>query len=66
MWLKTLSPLVLFAGYALGWGPITWLLMSEILPLKVRGLMSGLCVIVSWLTGFILTEYFLLVKVCSS
>ncbi|XP_032905304.1 solute carrier family 2, facilitated glucose transporter member 6 [Amblyraja radiata] len=54
---------LLFAsGYALGWGPITWLLMSEILPLKVRGLMSGLCVIVSWITGFILTEYFLLVK----
>ncbi|XP_055516265.1 solute carrier family 2, facilitated glucose transporter member 6 [Leucoraja erinacea] len=60
--LPLLSIIVYIFGYALGWGPITWLLMSEILPLKVRGLMSGLCVIVSWLTGFILTEYFLLVK----
>ncbi|XP_072287878.1 solute carrier family 2, facilitated glucose transporter member 6 isoform X2 [Pyxicephalus adspersus] len=46
-------------GYAFGWGPITWLLMSEILPLKARGVASGLCVVVSWLTGFVLTEAFL-------
>ncbi|KAM8934617.1 solute carrier family 2, facilitated glucose transporter member 6 [Pelodytes ibericus] len=46
-------------GYAFGWGPITWLLMSEILPLKSRGLASGLCVLVSWITGFILTEAFI-------
>ncbi|XP_063791917.1 solute carrier family 2, facilitated glucose transporter member 6 [Pseudophryne corroboree] len=46
-------------GYAFGWGPITWLLMSEILPLKARGVASGLCVVVSWITGFILTEAFL-------
>uniref|UniRef100_A0A7M4EIY3 Solute carrier family 2 member 6 n=1 Tax=Crocodylus porosus TaxID=8502 RepID=A0A7M4EIY3_CROPO len=38
--------------YAMGWGPITWLLMSEILPLKARGVASGLCVVVSWLTAF--------------
>ncbi|XP_053551700.1 solute carrier family 2, facilitated glucose transporter member 6 [Bombina bombina] len=45
-------------GYALGWGPITWLLMSEILPLKSRGIASGICVVVSWITGFSLTEAF--------
>uniref|UniRef100_A0A674KA56 Solute carrier family 2 member 6 n=1 Tax=Terrapene triunguis TaxID=2587831 RepID=A0A674KA56_9SAUR len=47
-------------GYAMGWGPITWLLMSEILPLKARGVASGLCVLVSWLTAFALTRFFLL------
>uniref|UniRef100_A0A8D2NF93 Solute carrier family 2 member 6 n=1 Tax=Zonotrichia albicollis TaxID=44394 RepID=A0A8D2NF93_ZONAL len=47
------------AGYAMGWGPITWLLMSEILPLKARGVASGLCVLVSWLTAFTLTQFFL-------
>lgn len=54
------SPL---AGYAMGWGPITWLLMSEILPLRARGVASGLCVLVSWLTAFALTKSFLLVTV---
>lgn len=51
------------AGYAMGWGPITWLLMSEILPLKARGVASGLCVVVSWLTAFTLTQFFLPVVV---
>lgn len=52
----------------MGWGPITWLLMSEILPLRARGVASGLCVLVSWLTAFALTKSFLLVVVsaCSS
>lgn len=42
-------------GYAMGWGPITWLLMSEVLPLVARGVASGLCVTVSWLTAFMIT-----------
>lgn len=50
-------------GYAMGWGPITWLLMAEVLPLKARGVVSGLCVLVSWLTAFALTRAFLFVKV---
>ncbi|XP_019396427.1 PREDICTED: solute carrier family 2, facilitated glucose transporter member 6 [Crocodylus porosus] len=61
--LLTLIPLVatmfFIMGYAMGWGPITWLLMSEILPLKARGVASGLCVVVSWLTAFGLARCFL-------
>ncbi|KAM5299729.1 solute carrier family 2, facilitated glucose transporter member 6 isoform 2-T2 [Ctenodactylus gundi] len=53
--------LLFISGYAMGWGPITWLLMSEILPLRARGVASGLCVLVSWLTAFALTKYFLVV-----
>nr|XP_060613692.1 solute carrier family 2, facilitated glucose transporter member 6 [Anolis sagrei ordinatus] len=49
-------------GYAMGWGPITWLLMAEVLPLKTRGVVSGLCVLASWLTAFAMTKAFLLVK----
>ncbi|KAG8447484.1 hypothetical protein GDO86_014833 [Hymenochirus boettgeri] len=51
--------MVYIVGYAFGWGPITWLLMSEILPLKSRGMASGLCVLMSWITGFVLTELFI-------
>uniref|UniRef100_A0A8D2QTF4 Solute carrier family 2 member 6 n=1 Tax=Zosterops lateralis melanops TaxID=1220523 RepID=A0A8D2QTF4_ZOSLA len=62
--LQSLSPFPSSpAGYAMGWGPITWLLMSEILPLKARGVASGLCVVVSWLTAFTLTQFFLPVVV---
>ncbi|XP_057265178.1 solute carrier family 2, facilitated glucose transporter member 6 isoform X1 [Pezoporus wallicus] len=55
-----LATMFFIMGYAMGWGPITWLLMSEILPLKARGVASGLCVVVSWLTAFALTQSFLL------
>lgn len=44
----------------MGWGPITWLLMSEVLPLVARGVASGLCVTVSWLTAFMITHVFTL------
>ncbi|XP_006640694.2 solute carrier family 2, facilitated glucose transporter member 6 [Lepisosteus oculatus] len=63
--LVTLIPLigtmVIIFGYAMGWGPITWLLMSEILPLGARGVASGLCVGVSWITAFVLTQVFMTV-----
>uniref|UniRef100_H3D232 Solute carrier family 2, facilitated glucose transporter member 8 n=1 Tax=Tetraodon nigroviridis TaxID=99883 RepID=H3D232_TETNG len=54
------STMVFIFGYAMGWGPITWLLMSEVLPLVARGVASGLCVAVSWLTAFLLTYVFTL------
>ncbi|XP_010875415.1 solute carrier family 2, facilitated glucose transporter member 6 isoform X1 [Esox lucius] len=54
-----ISTMVFIFGYAMGWGPITWLLMSEILPLGARGITSGLCVVVSWLTAFVLTHVFM-------
>ncbi|XP_005408505.1 PREDICTED: solute carrier family 2, facilitated glucose transporter member 6 isoform X2 [Chinchilla lanigera] len=57
-----LATMFFIMGYAMGWGPITWLLMSEILPLRARGVASGLCVLVSWLTAFALTKSFLLVE----
>ncbi|XP_037545452.1 solute carrier family 2, facilitated glucose transporter member 6 [Nematolebias whitei] len=56
--LPIISTVVFIFGYAMGWGPITWLLMSEVLPLVARGVASGLCVTVSWLTAFFLTYIF--------
>ncbi|XP_028267081.1 solute carrier family 2, facilitated glucose transporter member 6 [Parambassis ranga] len=56
--LPLISTMVFIFGYAMGWGPITWLLMSEVLPLVARGVASGLCVTVSWLTAFMLTHLF--------
>ncbi|KAB5567229.1 hypothetical protein PHYPO_G00230380 [Pangasianodon hypophthalmus] len=59
----TIIPLIsimfIVFGYAMGWGPITWLLMSEILPMTARGVASGLCVVVSWATAFALTQIFM-------
>ncbi|XP_042334654.1 solute carrier family 2, facilitated glucose transporter member 6 [Sceloporus undulatus] len=56
--LPLIATMFFITGYAMGWGPITWLLMAEVLPLKARGVVSGLCVLVSWLTAFALTKVF--------
>ncbi|XP_069465569.1 solute carrier family 2, facilitated glucose transporter member 6 [Ambystoma mexicanum] len=53
------SIMLYIMGYAMGWGPITWLLMSEVLPLRARGVASGLCVLVSWATAFVMIESFI-------
>lgn len=33
-------------------GPILWLILSEIIPLKVRGIGMGMCVLFHWITNF--------------
>ncbi|KAK2841338.1 hypothetical protein Q7C36_012917 [Tachysurus vachellii] len=59
MLIPLISVMFIIFGYAMGWGPITWLLMSEILPTAARGVASGLCVVVSWATAFVLTLVFM-------
>lgn len=54
----TLSPLFSISGFALGWGPIPWLVMSEIFPLKARGISSGACVLTNWFMAFLITKEF--------
>ncbi|XP_026783687.2 solute carrier family 2, facilitated glucose transporter member 6 isoform X2 [Pangasianodon hypophthalmus] len=54
------SIIFIVVGYTIGWGPIAWLLMSEILPMKVRGVASGVCVVVGYITAFVLTQFFML------
>lgn len=42
----------------MGWGPIPWLLMSEIFPLHVKGVATGVCVLSNWLMAFLVTKEF--------
>ena len=48
-----LSLSLFIIGFALGWGPIPWLVMSEIFPLHVRGIASGIATQVNWLGNFL-------------
>ena len=45
-------------GFALGMGPIPWLIMSEIFPTKVRGVASGVAAQVNWLGAFIIMKFY--------
>lgn len=57
-WLALASMAVFITGFALGWGPIPWLIMSEIFPSKVRGVASAACVLTNWSMAFLVTKNF--------
>lgn len=57
-WLALSSLAVFITGFALGWGPIPWLVMSEIFPVKVRGFASAVCVLTNWGMAFVVTKTF--------
>uniref|UniRef100_A0A8C2Z2T0 Solute carrier family 2, facilitated glucose transporter member 8 n=1 Tax=Cyclopterus lumpus TaxID=8103 RepID=A0A8C2Z2T0_CYCLU len=57
-WLALASMAVFIAGFAVGWGPIPWLIMSEIFPSKVRGVSSAACVLTNWSIAFLVTKTF--------
>ena len=46
-------------GFAVGWGPVPWLIMSEIFPVRVRGMSSGIATFSTWLFAFLVTNQFL-------
>ncbi|NXO04178.1 GTR8 protein, partial [Rhinopomastus cyanomelas] len=57
-WLAVISLGLFVAGFALGWGPVPWLLISEIFPLKARGILSAACVLTNWTMAFLITKEF--------
>lgn len=55
-----ISSLVLFnIAFSLGWGPVPWILMSELLAQKVRGIASGMATFVNWGTAGIVIGFYL-------
>ncbi|XP_020997816.1 sugar transporter ERD6-like 6 isoform X1 [Arachis duranensis] len=42
-------------GYSLGVGPIPWLIMSEILPVNIKGLAGSIATLTNWLTSWMIT-----------
>ena len=46
------------SAFSIGWGPIPWLYMAEILPLKARGTCSGIATSVNWICAFLVTKFF--------
>ena len=57
-WLSLTSMAVYIAAFSIGWGPVPWIVMSEILPVRVKGLGSGLSLVINWLMAFVVTKEF--------
>ena len=55
-WLSILCIVLFNLFFALAWGPVPWLVMSEIFPLRARGPASSMATMANWLLAFIVTK----------
>ncbi|OJJ16632.1 D-xylose transporter XylE [marine bacterium AO1-C] len=46
------------ASFALSWGPVTWVLLSEIFPNKIRSLALSVAVAAQWISNFMVSQTF--------
>ncbi len=58
-WMTLISMLVFIAGFAISLGPIMWLMIAEIFPLKVRGLGASIATCVNWGSNWLVAITFL-------
>ncbi len=58
-WFAAVSLAVYIASFAVGLGPVFWLLISEIYPLSVRGVGMSLATVVNWVTNLLVALTFL-------
>ena len=50
--------LVYVAGFAMSWGPVTWVLLSEIFPNKIRGKAMAVAVAAQWIANYMVSWTF--------
>jgi len=58
-WIGVLSLAVYIASFAIGLGPVFWLLISEIFPLNMRGQAASVATTANWLSNFVVSLTFL-------
>ena len=50
--------LLYVASFALSWGPVTWVLLSEIFPNKIRGKAMAVAVAAQWISNYLVSWTF--------
>nr|XP_037279645.1 solute carrier family 2, facilitated glucose transporter member 8-like [Rhipicephalus microplus] len=54
-WLPLTSLCAFFVGYSVGLGPLPWVLLGEMIPLKAKGFATGTCTATLFAEAFVLT-----------
>lgn len=57
-WIPLISLVIYILGFSLGFGPIPWLMMGEILPRKIRASAAALSTSCNWFFTFLVTKIF--------
>ena len=53
-----IAMLVYTAGFAMSWGPVTWVLLAEIFPNQIRGKAMALAVAMQWIANYLVSWTF--------
>lgn len=61
-WLAITCILLFYITFSLAWGPVPWIIMSEIFPLRARGIAGSIATIGAFGSAFILTWLFVHMK----
>ena len=57
--ISIVSLIVYTFGFSVGFGPLSWVLVSELLPLSIRGKATGLCMMVSFVSSTVVVGTYL-------
>ena len=57
-WLPVVSCVAFIVGFSLALGPVPWLMMGELFPVKYRGFASGIATMINWTAAFLVTKSF--------
>jgi SP family xylose:H+ symportor-like MFS transporter len=49
------------AGFALSWGPVVWVMLSEMFPNSIKGTAMSIAVAAQWISNYIVTWSFLVI-----
>ncbi|CAI9755873.1 unnamed protein product [Fraxinus pennsylvanica] len=53
--LSVVGVVCMIVAFSLGMGPIPWLIMSEILPVKIKGLAGSVATLINWFVSWVIT-----------
>lgn len=57
-YMALIAALGMMSAYSLGYGPLPWVLIAELIPLRARATVGGIAVFITWLLSFIVTKLF--------
>lgn len=57
-WIALICVLGFVASFAFSWGPVTWVLLSEMFPNAVRSKIMSVAVAVQWVTNYLVSSTF--------
>jgi SP family xylose:H+ symportor-like MFS transporter len=53
-----LAVIAFIGGFAMSWGPVTWVLLSEIFPNSIKGQAMSIAVAAQWIANFVVSTTF--------